>query len=155
MTATPSSAAPSSADTSSADASPAHRPATDRPTRVGTLASVSVQCADTNALADFYRELLGGTEFFRTPDDAVIVTDVGGVYLTAMRVDDYRRPTWPAPGEAGIIHIDIAVEELAGPVARAVALGAVEADNQPQPELFRVLLDPAGHPFCLTTARPE
>ncbi|WP_265446396.1 VOC family protein [Flexivirga meconopsidis] len=129
--------------------------ATTRTPAVGTLASVSVQCADTNQLADFYRQLLDGTEFFRSPDDAVIVTDVGGVYLTAMRVEDYRRPTWPAPGEAGIIHFDIAVDELDGPVARAVELGAVEADAQPQPDLFRVLLDSAGHPFCLTTAGPD
>jgi hypothetical protein len=33
-------------------------------------------------------------------------------------------------------------------VAEAVALGAMVATTQPQ-ENVRVLLDPAGHPFCL------
>ena len=38
----------------------------------------------------------------------------------------------------------------AGGVAHARELGAEEADFQPQ-ENVRVLLDPAGHPFCLYT----
>ena len=33
-------------------------------------------------------------------------------------------------------------------VAWCLAHGAVEADNQPS-ATFKVLLDPAGHPFCL------
>ena len=36
-------------------------------------------------------------------------------------------------------------------VAAAERLGARQADSQPQPALWRVMLDPAGHPFCLTT----
>ena len=46
------------------------------------------------------------------------------------------------------LHLDIAVEDLAAAVAFAVAAGAVEAGSQPQDDV-RVLLDPAGHPFCL------
>jgi hypothetical protein len=38
-------------------------------------------------------------------------------------------------------------------VKRAVALGARPADPQPDPR-WKVLLDPAGHPFCLTTLVP-
>ena len=38
-------------------------------------------------------------------------------------------------------------------MARAVAAGAKEADFQPD-HRFRVLLDPAGHPFCITTVVP-
>ncbi|RZI55165.1 MAG: VOC family protein, partial [Zymomonas sp.] len=32
----------------------------------------------------------------------------------------------------------------------AVECGATEAEEQPDPR-WRVLLDPAGHPFCITT----
>lgn len=40
--------------------------------------------------------------------------------------------------------------EVAGQApARAVSLGAVEVDPQPDVR-WRVLLDPAGHPFCMT-----
>ncbi|MGZ4735335.1 MAG: hypothetical protein ACXV8R_07005 [Acidimicrobiia bacterium] len=28
-------------------------------------------------------------------------------------------------------------------------------DAQPSPELWRVLVDPAGHPFCITTLIPD
>ena len=46
------------------------------------------------------------------------------------------------------LHLDIGVQELEPAVARAVALGARRADLQPQHDV-RVMLDPAGHPFCL------
>jgi hypothetical protein len=45
------------------------------------------------------------------------------------------------------LHMDIEVEDLDGAVAYALGAGATLADFQPQ-ENVRVLLDPAGHPFC-------
>ena len=50
-----------------------------------------------------------------------------------------------------MVHLDIEVDDLERETARAVAAGARLADHQPQ-EHVRVLLDPAGHPFCLYTA---
>ncbi len=46
------------------------------------------------------------------------------------------------------MHLDIEVDDLAAATAHATALGASLADEQPQDDV-RVLLDPAGHPFCL------
>jgi hypothetical protein len=46
------------------------------------------------------------------------------------------------------MHFDFQVGDLESAVADAEALGARLADDQPQ-ENVRVLLDPAGHPFCL------
>jgi hypothetical protein len=43
---------------------------------------------------------------------------------------------------------NIQVGDLDSAVSEAVALGATVATTQPQ-ENVRVLLDPAGHPFCL------
>ena len=62
----------------------------------------------------------------------------------------YRAPTWPpAPGEQRpMMHLDFQVGDLESAVADAVALGATVAAAQPQDNV-RVLLDPAGHPFCL------
>jgi hypothetical protein len=45
-------------------------------------------------------------------------------------------------------HVDIAVGDLEGAVARALEVGARLASYQPQADV-RVMLDPAGHPFCL------
>jgi hypothetical protein len=50
------------------------------------------------------------------------------------------------------IHLDIWVEDLTAGVAWATACGAVEADQQPSnrdPNRLRIMVDPAGHPFCL------
>lgn len=47
-----------------------------------------------------------------------------------------------------MLHLDFEVTDLEGEVSRALSLGATLAKSQPQ-ENVRVLLDPAGHPFCL------
>ena len=46
------------------------------------------------------------------------------------------------------VHLDLEVDDLDAAVAHAVDAGAELASYQPQ-ENVRVLLDPAGHPFCL------
>lgn len=59
-------------------------------------------------------------------------------------------PVWPAARghQQMMMHLDIAVDDRAATVADAVGLGATVAGYQPQEDV-RVLLDPAGHPFCL------
>jgi hypothetical protein len=47
-----------------------------------------------------------------------------------------------------MMHFDFQVGDLDDAVAEAQALGATVAQHQPQDNV-RVLLDPAGHPFCL------
>ena len=62
------------------------------------------------------------------------------------------RPVWPTAEGAQqmMLHLDFEVSDLALAVADALALGAQEADFQPQDDV-RVMFDPAGHPFCLYT----
>ena len=70
--------------------------------------------------------------------------------MSFQKEPDYVPPSWP--GEGGEpqmqMHLDIAVADLEAGVAAAVAAGATIASHQPQ-EAVRVMLDPAGHPFCL------
>lgn len=74
-----------------------------------------------------------------------------GVLLIPQRVADYQPPVWPG---ASVVHLDLtAGEHLEEPTRRAIGLGARLADPQPDPR-WRVLLDPAGHPFCITTLTP-
>jgi hypothetical protein len=47
-----------------------------------------------------------------------------------------------------MMHFDFQVADLDAAVEEAVGLGATLAESQPQVTV-RVLLDPAGHPFCL------
>lgn len=77
----------------------------------------------------------------------------GGVaYLAIQTAPDYERPVWPTVDGAQqmMMHLDFEVVNLEAAVAHALELGAEEAAYQPQ-ENVRVLLDPAGHPFCLYT----
>jgi len=122
------------------------------PAPVGRLASVSLDTTDPGRLADFYARLLGMKRIFQRPDGSVIALSDGRIALTVMYAADHVPPTWPEPGRLQQMHIDIAVTDLPAAVATALRLGAVEAAHQPGPEVWRVLLDPAGHPFCLTTA---
>jgi hypothetical protein len=71
-------------------------------------------------------------------------------YLSFDDSPDYVAPVWPAAdgNQRMMMHIDIAVDDLDAAVADALELGAILAGFQPQ-ENVRVLLDPAGHPFCL------
>jgi len=130
------------------------RPAS-APARVGRLASISLDCTDPCALADFYGALLGLPRIFTSPDGGVVALSDGAVAVTMMRTEDHVAPTWPGAGQHKQMHLDVSVTDLEQAVADAVALGAREADQQARPGLWRVLLDPAGHPFCLTTVLPD
>ena|SRR5690349_2688670 len=113
---------------------------------------VSLDCADPRQLGEFWAAMLDG-ELVGVSDDALAIR-TGWVWLTALRVEDYVPPTWPASDVPKQIHLDLAVTDLDGAVAEGRRPGAREAPDQPAPDKWRVLIDPAGHPFCLTTMIP-
>ncbi|MDN5757355.1 MAG: VOC family protein [Tomitella sp.] len=123
--------------------------------RVAPLASISIDCPDPDALAPFYMRLLGLVEAFATPDRGVVSLSGAGPMLTLIRVDDYEPPSWPNGPQRQQLHLDLAAQDLEADVAAAVDIGAREADFQPAPDRWRVLIDPAGHPFCLSAMRPD
>ena len=67
------------------------------------------------------------------------------------RVEGYQAPSWPNEHGSKQFHFDLAVDDIDAAEVRAVALGASVPADQPG-GTWRVLLDPAGHPFCLTKA---
>ena len=79
----------------------------------------------------------------------------GSLWLTAIKVDRYQPPTWPDDETPKQVHLDLAVSELAAGEREVLALGATKATTQPDPSAYLVFLDPAGHPFCLSTHIPE
>ncbi len=115
--------------------------------------AVSLDCADPAELAEFYRLLLGG-EVLWSSEDSVGVR-VPGVVLAMQRVEGYRPPTWPERVVPAQMHLDLSAgDELDTPETRALELGATRAEPQPDPHRWRVLIDPAGHPICITTITP-
>jgi hypothetical protein len=113
---------------------------------------VSLDCADPLELGEFWAAMLGGEIALSKPTTVIVRTD--WVWLSALKVADYVAPTWPASDVPKQIHLDLAVADLDAAVAEAERLGARSAPVQPAPDRWRVLLDPAGHPFCLTTKVP-
>jgi catechol 2,3-dioxygenase-like lactoylglutathione lyase family enzyme len=109
----------------------------------------AIEAPDPGALAAFYSELLDWPVVHEEPG-TVVVQPRDSVFMVFQAAQDYVPPVWPpAPGQQrAMMHLDIEVTDLDAAVADAVALGARVADIQPQDNV-RVLLDPAGHPFCL------
>lgn len=119
------------------------------------LSSTVLGTSDPRGLGSFYTALLGWEVLDDEPDWVKIKPYDGGTGLAFQREDGHVPPTWPAgPGDQQMqAHLDIGVSDLAAGEARALALGASLAAYQPQDDV-RVLLDPAGHPFCLFALRP-
>lgn len=113
---------------------------------------VVLDAPDGPALAHFYSDLLGWPIAKEDPEGAAIGPSDGVAYIAFQTAPDYARPVWPATvgAQQMMLHLDFEVVDLKAAVVHAVELGAEEADFQPQPDV-RVMLDPAGHPFCLYT----
>jgi catechol 2,3-dioxygenase-like lactoylglutathione lyase family enzyme len=114
------------------------------------LSATVLDTPDPRGLAAFYSELLGWRAVEDSLEWVVLRPPGGGVGLSFQLESQHVRPTWPAEeGEQRMqLHLDIEVDELGREVDRAVGLGATVADVQPQQHV-RILLDPAGHPFCM------
>ena len=121
---------------------------TDQPT--ARIAMVTLDVAEVKPSADFWSALLGWQVAASTDDYAMLTGPDGSPALGLGRTDDFEAPSWPDTGRKQF-HLDLAVDDLDAMAGRAVELGATLVDPQPG-ETWRVLLDPAGHPFCLTDA---
>lgn len=116
---------------------------------------VCLDCADAEEMAGFYSRLLGWEEAARDGIDWILMRDpTGGVSLSFQAEDWYQPPVWPeqSGAQAKMLHFEMRVDDLESAIAHAVAAGARVAPHQPldrDPRVLRIMLDPAGHPFCL------
>jgi catechol 2,3-dioxygenase-like lactoylglutathione lyase family enzyme len=114
------------------------------------VSSTVLGAPDPPRLGAFYRDLLGW-EIREEEPEWVVLKPAGGTTGLAFQLEaEHVPPTWPAgPGDQQMqVHLDIGVPDLEAGVARALELGATQSAYQPQDDV-RVMLDPAGHPFCL------
>lgn len=127
------------------------------------VTSVTIGAPDPRELAAFYARLLDTEVRASEPARPGMPAEDGWAQLRTMSEygsltlnfeyeERYVAPVWPSQDGSPQIqeHLDIWVEDLAAAVAWAQECGAVLAEFQPQ-DTVRVLLDPAGHPFCLFT----
>lgn len=113
------------------------------------LAMITLDCADPEPVSRFWSELLGWDRIYLDENAAMLQGPEHA--LGFGRVADYAPPGWPNAQGSKQFHFDLAVEDIDVTAKRCRELGAVQPDEQPG-ETWRVLLDPAGHPFCLTDA---
>jgi len=115
---------------------------------------VVLDAPDARELGRFYEALLGWKLDDHDPGFVTLDPGEGVAYLACQTSAGYQRPVWPnEPGRPQLqLHLDLEVGDLAEAVAAAIELGAGQAAYQPQKDV-RVMLDPAGHPFCLYAAK--
>ncbi|MEU0685639.1 VOC family protein [Streptomyces uncialis] len=124
---------------------------------VPKTAVLALDCADPEALAEFYAALLGG-EIRPTGDpDLVEVRSEDGSVLGFQRDHGFAPPSWPRPEDAQQAHLLIMVarSDLDEAEREAVSLGATPMDVQGRGTTRegRLLSDPAGHSFMLRSLK--
>ncbi|MFD1323554.1 VOC family protein [Micromonospora sonneratiae] len=121
-------------------------------TAIGDLIMVNLDSPDPQTHAEFYRRVLGW-ETTSSEDEYAMISN-GTNSIGFGRVEAYQPPQWPDESSGKRYHLDLYVDDLDKAEESCLALGAVKPDFQPGGQRWRVLLDPAGHPFCICP-RPQ
>ena len=116
-----------------------------------TIAMVTLDCAEVTPVADFWKAALGYEQVAGDGDNYAMLAGGAGPALGFGKVEGHEPPGWPNERGSKQFHLDLAAEDVEAETERLLGLGATLADPQPG-ETWRVLLDPAGHPFCVTDA---
>ncbi|MEU9161999.1 VOC family protein [Streptomyces sp. NPDC048424] len=121
---------------------------------IAELQCVVLDCPDPQALAAFYRALLGGN--VNQPDrrwavgaDWATLHAPSGLVLAFQRAADHLPPRWPDPTRPQQFHLDFGVPDLDRAQEQVLAVGATLLDGDTGGRGWRIFADPAGHPFCL------
>jgi catechol 2,3-dioxygenase-like lactoylglutathione lyase family enzyme len=113
------------------------------------LTAITLDCPDPRALAAFYQQATGLELHPASDDDFAGLTREDGLFIGFQRADGYQAPNWPGQDAPQQFHFDFEVADLDEAEARLLELGAAKPQFQPGGARWRVLTDPAGHPFCL------
>jgi hypothetical protein len=114
------------------------------------LATICIDCAESGPMVAFYSRVFGWEETHRDGDFVIMRDPRTGCHYSFDPSPSYRAPTWPEQpdGQDKQMHFEIGCEDLEAGVAFALECGARLADHQGREDL-RVMLDPAGHVFCV------
>ena len=115
---------------------------------VASVAMFTIDCADPKPLLEFYSQFLGLPIAYQD-ENVGMLTGENGPAIGFGKVDNYHPPAWPDEASDKQFHLDLKVADLDAAAEAAVELGATKPEFQPG-ETWRVLLDPAGHAFCLS-----
>ena len=120
-----------------------------RPASPVAWIALTIDCPNAEVqerLCQFYASALGGEVV------SGAVRARGWLFIFEV-ISDYTPPTWPTGEVPKQMHFELMVDDLHGTVSALQSMGATLADYQrPDDGGVRVMLDPAGHPFCVATA---
>jgi predicted enzyme related to lactoylglutathione lyase len=116
-----------------------------------SMGALCIDSGNSSILADFYAKLLNWEKFFDNGEGAAIMSPDKTRIMGFQTVEDYTPPVWPwqTGKQSQMMHLDLNVEDMSAAVAYALECGATLATTQFDPDVYKTMLDPAGHPFCL------
>ncbi|EDS10052.1 hypothetical protein ANACOL_03498 [Anaerotruncus colihominis DSM 17241] len=123
------------------------------------LYAFTLDCRNPYELAKFYAALLGWEIAFHDEEFACVGAPgkAQGAYpgILFQKNAQHEAPVWPQTlgTQQQQAHMDFAVNDLEQAVRHAISCGAKPAEKQFS-DSWRVMLDPAGHPFCLCSMKP-
>ena len=117
--------------------------------------AVTLDCRDPKALSEFYMKFLQWEKAYEDDTFVVIHTPASSVEIIFQKNTEHIPPVWPeAPNsQQQQAHLDFKAgskEEMEAMVEYAVSCGAKKAEKQ-YSQSWTVMIDPAGHPFCLSS----
>lgn len=116
---------------------------------IAALKMLSLDSSDASRDAAFWSAVLGWDVAHDTDGYAMLTGPDHALGFGTL--PDHEPPTWPNEHGTKQFHLDLAVDDIDASAQECIKLGATLPDEQPG-ETWRVLLDPSGHPFCLTQA---
>lgn len=120
---------------------------------IDSIIGIAFDCPNANALADFYVNISGWKKEISSDEWAALRTPQG-ILLVFQTVDNYIPPVWPWEDgkQQQMAHIDFKVDSLPEAEQLAIKHGAKKAEIQYY-DTSTVMIDPSGHPFCLSTVQ--
>lgn len=120
-----------------------------------SIIGIVFDCLNADELADFYVNLTGWTKEISGEEFSAIRTPQE-IQLVFQTVENYIAPVWPWEDkkQQQMAHIDFKVANLKEAEEHAMECGAIKAAIQYY-DTSTVMIDPAGHPFCLVAEEQE
>ena len=118
------------------------------------LDTITIDCREEDIpdMIRFYAQLTGfEPEVYKGETMPTLLGK--SIAISFFPVNHYDAPTFPSPAVGRQIHLDLYVTDLPAAIEFARSIGAKDSSRQFHPS-YHIMLDPAGHPFCLTTNGP-